>query len=69
MRIIFYLLKKLIGLITLFVTLIGTFSALYVWLSKKGIIKSEWIIEKTPSGKGMRFVTSIRDKIFLSFQV
>lgn len=69
MKFVFRLLKTLMGLIGLLITLTGIFSALYVYLCKKGIIRSEWIIEKTPSGKGIRFVMSVWDKLFFSFQL
>lgn len=38
-------------------------------LEKYGIIKTEWIVQKTSSGKGMRWVMSIKDKVLLSFQL
>lgn len=38
-------------------------------LEKRGIIKTEWILQKTPAGKGVRWVMSIKDKVLLSFQL
>ncbi|MBQ7521282.1 MAG: hypothetical protein IJU14_00185 [Clostridia bacterium] len=69
MKIIFRLLKGIMLLVGLFVSLISMLTVFYAWLSQKGIIKSEWLMEKTPSGRGLRFVMSIRDKVFLSFQI
>ncbi len=39
------------------------------YLEKRGIIKTEWILQKTPTGKGVRWVMSIKDKVLLSFQL
>lgn len=39
------------------------------YLEKRGIIKTEWIIQKTPVGRGVRWVMSIKDKVLLSFQL
>ncbi len=38
-------------------------------LEKKRIIKTEWIAQKTPSGKGMRYAMSVLDKVIISFQI
>ena len=39
------------------------------YLEKRGIIKTEWILQKTSTGKGVRWVMSIKDKVLLSFQL
>lgn len=39
------------------------------YLEKRGIIKTEWILQKTSTGKGVRWVMSIKDKVLLSFQI
>lgn len=38
-------------------------------LEKRGIIKTEWVVQKSPLGKGVRWVMSIKDKVTLSFQL
>ncbi len=38
-------------------------------LEKMGILKTEWIIQKTPANKGIRWAMSFKDKVFLSFQL
>lgn len=38
-------------------------------LEKMGIIKTEWIVQKTPANKGIRWAMSFKDKVFLSFQL
>ncbi|MEE0060966.1 MAG: hypothetical protein UE295_09090 [Acutalibacteraceae bacterium] len=38
-------------------------------LEKMGIIKTEWIVQKTPANKGVRWAMSFKDKVFLSFQL
>lgn len=39
------------------------------YLKKHGIIKTEWIIKKTPVGRGVKWVMSVKDKVLLSFQL
>lgn len=39
------------------------------YLEKRGIVKTEWIAQKTPTGRGVRWVMSIKDKVLLSFQI
>ncbi|MEE1281422.1 MAG: hypothetical protein UHK60_04085 [Acutalibacteraceae bacterium] len=39
------------------------------YLEKHNIIKTEWIIKKTPVGRGVKWVMSVKDKVLLSFQL
>ncbi|MEE0265074.1 MAG: hypothetical protein UD936_05540 [Acutalibacteraceae bacterium] len=38
-------------------------------LEKMGILKTEWIVQKTSGNKGIRWAMSFKDKVFLSFQL
>ena len=69
MKFIVRLLKLLLALLLSVVGFFGTIAAVFAWLSQKGIIKTHWIAEKTPSGKGVRVMMSVWDKLFLSFQL
>lgn len=39
------------------------------YLEKHNIIKTEWIIKKTTSGRCVKWAMSIKDKMVLSFQL
>jgi uncharacterized membrane protein (Fun14 family) len=39
------------------------------YLEKRGIVKIEWIAQKTPASRGVRWAMSIKDKVILSFQI
>lgn len=69
MRFIFKMLSAL-AKIAIFVAGIAVLIKLVVdYLEKRGIIKTEWILQKTPTGKGVRWAMSIKDKVLLSFQI
>ena len=69
MNFIFKTIKTLIKITLCIIGGLATLKLIYNKLEKCGIIKSEWIIQKTPRGKGMRYVMSILDKVIVSFQV
>ncbi len=69
LKLIFFPVKLLIKLVLSLIALLTLWQLVYYRLQKLGIIKSEWIMEKTPSGKGLRFVMSFLDKVFISFQI
>lgn len=69
LKIIFFPVKLLIKFVLSLLALLTLWQLVYYRLQKSGIIKSEWILEKTPSGKGLRFVMSFLDKVFISFQI
>ena len=69
LKLIFFPVKLLLRLVLSLIALLTLWQLVYYRLQKLGIIKSEWIMEKTPSGKGLRFVMSFLDKVFLSFQI
>ncbi|MEE1055924.1 MAG: hypothetical protein UH239_01570 [Acutalibacteraceae bacterium] len=69
MNFIFKTIKTLIKITLCIIGGLATLKLIYNKLEKCGIIKSEWIIQKTPCGKGMRYVMSILDKVIVSFQV
>ena len=69
MNFIFKTIKALIKIALCIIGVLATLKLVYNKLEKRGIIKSEWIIQKTPCGKGMRYVMSILDKVIVSFQV
>lgn len=62
----FYTIVKLIVVIAGVAVLI---KLAFKKLEKMGIIKTEWIIQKTPANKGIRWAMSFKDKVFLSFQL
>lgn len=69
LKLIFFPIKLLLKLVLSLLALLTLWQLVYYRLQKLGIIKSEWILEKTPSGKGLRFVMSFLDKVFISFQI
>ncbi len=69
LKLIFFPVKLLLRLVLSLIALLTLWQLVYYRLQKLGIIKSEWIMEKTPSGKGLRFVMSFLDKVFISFQI
>lgn len=69
MNFIFKTIKALIKIALCIIGVLATLKLVYNELEKRGIIKSEWIIQKTPCGKGMRYVMSILDKVVVSFQL
>ena len=69
LKLIFFPVKLLLRLVLSLIALLTLWQLVYYRLQKLGIIKSEWIMEKTPSGKGLRFVISFLDKVFISFQI
>lgn len=69
LKIVFFPVKLLIKFVLSLLALLTLWQLVYYRLQKSGIIKSEWILEKTPSGKGLRFVMSFLDKVFISFQI
>ena len=69
LKLIFFPVKLLIRFVLFLLALLTLWQIAYYRLQKLGIIKSEWIFEKTPSGKGLRFVMSFLDKVFISFQI
>ena len=69
LKLIFFPVKLLLRLVLSLIALLTLWQLVYYRLQKLGIIKSEWIMEKTPSGKVLRFVMSFLDKVFISFQI
>lgn len=65
-------LKVIRKILAIAVAIIGVLAILKIVANKleeKGIIKREWIIERRPSGKGVRYAMSILDKAIISFQL
>lgn len=69
MNFIFKSVKALIKIALFIVSILATLKLVYNKLEKNGIIKSEWTIQKTPCGKGIRYAMSILDKVVVSFQI
>lgn len=69
MKCIIKIISKLIAMVV-FVAGVAVLIKLGMnWLEKRGIIKTEWIIQKSSLGRGVRWVMSIKDKVMLSFQL
>lgn len=67
-----YMIKLINNILKVAIFIVGLFAILKIAmkkLEKKGIIKTEWIAQKTPSGKGMRYAMSVLDKVIISFQI
>ena len=69
MKCIFKLLSKIAKIVVFVAGLVVLVKLAMNQLEKRGIIKTEWIIQKSPLGKGVRWVMSIKDKVILSFQL
>jgi len=61
--------KNIIKVVVFLVGLLVMIKLLMKKLEDKGIIKREWIVQKTPSGKGIRYAMSILDRALISFQI
>lgn len=67
-----FILKIFKVIIRTALVILGLFAILGVVVRKLediGIIKSDWTIQKTPFGKGLRYAVSIKDKVFFSIQL
>lgn len=69
MKCIVKLLSKIAKIVVFVAGLVVLVKLAMNQLEKRGIIKTEWIIQKSPLGKGVRWVMSIKDKVILSFQL
>lgn len=69
MRFILKIAKKLIKLAVFILGLLVILKLIMNKLEEKGIIKREWIAQRTPAGRGLRYVMSVLDKFVISFQI
>lgn len=69
MGIILKAIKKILTIAVVVIGVVATVKLVANKLEEKGIIKREWVIERKPSGKGVRYVMSVLDKAIFSFQL
>lgn len=69
MRFIFKILKFVLRTALVILGLFAILGVVERKLEDMGVIKSDWTIQKTPLGKGLRYAVSIKDKIFFSIQL
>lgn len=69
MRFILKIAKKLIKLAVFILGLLVILRLIMNKLEEKGIIKREWIAQRTPAGRGLRYAMSVLDKFVISFQI
>lgn len=69
MKVMVKILKTILNIIF---ALVGIFAVLKLIIKKledKGIIKYDWIVQKTSCGKGLRCNVSFKDNVFFSIQL
>ena len=67
-----FIIKLVKNILKVAIFIVGLFVVLKMAmkkLEKMGVIKTEWIAQKTPSGKGIRYAMSVLDKVIISFQI
>ena len=69
MKIIIKLLKIILNIIFALVGIVAVLKLIIKKLEDRGIIKYDWIVQKTPCGKGLRCNVSLKDNVFFSIQL
>ena len=69
MKCIMKIISKLVAMIVFIAGVVVLVKLGISYFEKRGIVKTEWVIQKSSLGRGVRWVMSIKDKIVLSFQL
>lgn len=69
MKVIVKILKNILNIIFALVAIFAVLKLIIKKLEDKGIIKYDWIVQKTPCGKGLRCNVSLKNNVFFSIQL
>lgn len=70
MSFIFKSVKTLVKVTLIVIGMLAVLKLAYNKLKKRGIIKTEWTVQKPPFGRRkMKYALSVLDKVIVSFQL